>query len=141
MNRNKALTQLAPNDLVLVEANALGSLFCNETFKFVLAPCTRRAAERIARWHGCRFEFHELRAAAASKARQGDGLCTRFGRIRRPANGAPGSRSGTCSRRNAGLAYGFATGEPRSSPVVSQTSRTAIAYLVEPRAKGRQRTD
>jgi hypothetical protein len=59
MNRNKALTQLAPNDLVLVEANALGSLFCSETFKFVLAPCTRRAAERIARWHGCRFEFHE----------------------------------------------------------------------------------
>jgi hypothetical protein len=55
MNRNRALSQLAPNDLVLVEANALGSLFCSETFKFVLAPCTRRAAERIARWHGCRF--------------------------------------------------------------------------------------
>ncbi|MDQ1256502.1 MAG: hypothetical protein QG656_1098 [Candidatus Hydrogenedentes bacterium] len=59
MNRNKALTGLAPSDFVLVEANALGSLFCGETFKFILDPCTRRAAERIARWHGCRFQFHE----------------------------------------------------------------------------------
>jgi hypothetical protein len=59
MHRNNALTQLATNEFVLVDPNQLGAFFCGETFKFVLDPCTRRAAERIARWHGCRFQFHE----------------------------------------------------------------------------------
>ena len=59
MHRNTALTRLAPNEFVLVAPNQLGAFFCGETFKFVLDPCTRRAAERVARWHGCRFQFHE----------------------------------------------------------------------------------
>jgi hypothetical protein len=59
MNRNKALIELAPHEVVLVTPRQLGAFFCGETFRFVLDPCTRRAAERIARWHGCEFQFHE----------------------------------------------------------------------------------
>jgi len=65
MNRNQALAGLSPYDHVIVDANQLGALFCGETFTFVLDPRTRRAAEHVARWHGCTFEFHESTGTAA----------------------------------------------------------------------------
>ena len=65
MTRNKTLMELSSGEHLLIEASQLGTLFCPETFVFVLDPCTRRAAERIARWHGCRFEFHETTGCAS----------------------------------------------------------------------------
>ncbi len=65
MVRSKALVELFPYEHLLINANRLGALFCGETFEFVLDPCTRRAAERVARWHGCRFQFHESTGCGA----------------------------------------------------------------------------
>jgi hypothetical protein len=65
MVRNKVLIELSPHEHVLVDANRLGALFCGETFEFVLDPCTRSAAERVARWHGCRFQFHDSTGCGA----------------------------------------------------------------------------
>jgi hypothetical protein len=65
MNRNQALAGLSPYDHVIVDANHLGAFFCGETFRFVLDPRTRRAAEHVARWHGCTFEFHASTGTAA----------------------------------------------------------------------------
>jgi hypothetical protein len=58
MNRQKALTALTPGQQLKISDKQLGAFFCTETFAFVLDPRTRRAAERVARWHGCEFHFY-----------------------------------------------------------------------------------
>ncbi len=65
MNRNHALIDLAPGQVLWVSEKQLGVFFCGETFAFVLNPRTRRAAERVARWHGCRFQFNQANGSAA----------------------------------------------------------------------------
>jgi hypothetical protein len=58
MNRQKALIKLAPGQQLKISDKQLGAFFCPETFAFVLDPHTLRAAERVARWHGCEFHFY-----------------------------------------------------------------------------------
>ena len=58
MNRQKALIELTPGQQLKISDKQLGAFFCTETFAFVLDPRTRRAAERVARWHGCEFRFY-----------------------------------------------------------------------------------
>ena len=65
MNRNKALIELAPGQTLRMSEGRLGVFFCGETFAFVLDPCTRRAAERVARWHGCEFRFYPATGCSA----------------------------------------------------------------------------
>jgi hypothetical protein len=65
MNRNKALIGLAPGEQLKISEKQLGTFFCGETFSFVLNPRTRRAAERVARWHGCRFQFFPATGCSA----------------------------------------------------------------------------
>ena len=65
MNRNKALIALAPGQQLRISETRLGAFFCAETFAFVLDPCTRRAAERVARWHGCEFQFYTATGCSA----------------------------------------------------------------------------
>lgn len=65
MNRNNALMDLAPGQELRISGRQLGVFFCGETFVFVLNARTRRAAERVARWHGCRFRFNAANGCAA----------------------------------------------------------------------------
>ena len=65
MNRNKVLIELAPGQQLRISETRLGAFFCGETFAFVLDPCTRRAAERVARWHGCEFQFNPATGCSA----------------------------------------------------------------------------
>jgi hypothetical protein len=65
MNRNKALIELAPGQQLRMSEGRLGDFFCGETFAFVLNPRTRRAAERVARWHGCEFRFYPATGCSA----------------------------------------------------------------------------
>ena len=65
MNRNKALIELAPGQQLRISENQLGVFFCGETFAFVLDPRIRRAAERVARWHGCEFQFYPATGCSA----------------------------------------------------------------------------
>jgi hypothetical protein len=65
MNRNNALMDLAPGQELRISEKQLGVFFCGETFQFVLNPRTRRAAQRVARWHGCRFRFNPANGCAA----------------------------------------------------------------------------
>ena len=65
MNRTQALIELAPRQTLRMSEGRLGAFFCGETFSFVLDPRTRRAAERVARWHGCRFQFDAATGSAA----------------------------------------------------------------------------
>ncbi len=65
MNRNNALMDLASGEVLWISEKPLGVFFCGETFAFVLNPRTRRAAERVARWHGCRFQFNQANGSAA----------------------------------------------------------------------------
>lgn len=65
MNRNPTLMELAPGRLLRVSERQLGVFFCGETFAFVLAPSTLEAAQRVARWHGCRFQFNPANGSAA----------------------------------------------------------------------------
>jgi hypothetical protein len=65
MRRNPALMELAPGQVLWVSEKQLGVVFCSETFTFVLNPRTRRAAERVARWHGCAFQFNQANGSAA----------------------------------------------------------------------------
>lgn len=65
MDRNSRLMNLAPGEVLWVSERQLGVLFCGETFAFVLNPNTRAAAERVARWHGCRFQFNPANGSAA----------------------------------------------------------------------------
>jgi hypothetical protein len=58
MNRQNALVALTPGQQLKISEKQLGAFFCTETFAFVLDPRTRRAAERVARWHGCEFHFY-----------------------------------------------------------------------------------
>ena len=65
MNRNKALIELAPGQQMRISEKQLGAFFCGETFAFVLDPRTRMAAKRLARWHGCRFQFYTATGCSA----------------------------------------------------------------------------
>ena len=65
MTRNKALIELAPGQILRMSEGRLGVFFCGETFTFVLDPLTRRAAERVARWHGCEFRFYPATGCTA----------------------------------------------------------------------------
>ena len=65
MNRSPTLMDLGPGQVLWVSERQLGVFFCNETFAFVLNPRTRAAAERVARWHGCRFQFNPANGSAA----------------------------------------------------------------------------
>ena len=58
MNRQQTLIELAPGQQLKISDKQLGAFFCAETFAFVLDPHTHRAAERVARWHGCEFHFY-----------------------------------------------------------------------------------
>ena len=57
MIRNKALTELTPGQRLRMSDKQLGAFFCGELFAFILVDRTRRAAERLARLHGCTFQF------------------------------------------------------------------------------------
>jgi hypothetical protein len=65
MNRSNALMNLAPGQELRMSDKQLGVFFCGETFAFVLNPSTRRAAQRVARWHGCTFRFNKITGSAA----------------------------------------------------------------------------
>lgn len=64
MNRNSALMDLAPGQGLWMSEKQLGAFFCGETFAFVLNPRTRRAAQRVARLHGCGFRFNKANGTA-----------------------------------------------------------------------------
>jgi hypothetical protein len=65
MRRIPALMKLGPGQVLWVSERQLGVVFCGETFTFVLNPRTRHAAERLARVHGCAFQFNQANGSAA----------------------------------------------------------------------------
>ena len=129
MHRNSTLLDLAPAEVLRVSEKQLGVFFCVETFVFVLPPHTRRAANRVARWHGCTFQFNETNGTASfTKLDRASALIVRVPEVDRPV--MPASAVAGEARPSSPV--------PRSTPERHAVSSGEVNQAAFPRGQRRR---